>query len=136
MTEQEAQMLIAQGDGIDAEQVQHTQDAMGVAQVAPNPDAAAMEWFIVPKALAWLVATVFPETAPAYTDEKCLELARAIVPVAEKYGMNGPGDSPELTLLGAAAMFGMPGYMAYKKRKADATAKAEKEAEGAPDGSR
>ena len=134
MTEQEAQQLIAQGDTIDTAQAQHAQEAIGgVPAAPPHPDAAAMEWFIVPKSLAWLVTTLFPETASAYTDEKCLELARAIVPVAEKYGMNGPGDSPELTLLGAAAMFSMPAIMAHKKRKKEA---ADKEAETVTDGSR
>ncbi len=134
MTELEAQQLIAQGDTIDTAQEQHAQEAIGgVPAVPPNPDAAAMEWFIVPKALAWLVTTVFPETEAAYTDAKCLEFARAIVPVAEKYGMNGPGDSPEIALLGAAAMFGMPAFMAHKKRKQDA---ADKEAETVTDGSR
>lgn len=135
MTPQEAQALINEGAGIDAGQAAHDEAAAtgmldDKGQIIVPPDdsqARAMEWFIVPKTLAWAITAVFPETAKHYTDEKCMELARAIVPVAEKYGLNGIGESPELMLLVGTGMFCAPGYLAFKARKAAQIEQAEKD---------
>lgn len=123
MTPEEAQSLMQEGAGIDAGEAEHAEaslegriDARGQV-VEPNPDAAAMEWFLVPKMLAWAITTVYPETKDQFDDAKCMELARAIVPVAEKYGVNGMSESPELMLLAGCAMFGTPAYLAYKARQ-------------------
>jgi hypothetical protein len=133
MTPAEAAAMMAEAGAIDAGQAQAEDEALN----PPAPGAelvtvesAAMEWFIIPKALAWAITTVFPETKPAYTDAACLELAGAIAPVAEKYGLNGPGDSPELTLLMATGMFCVPGYLAYKQRKDQLAAAAKAAREG------
>jgi hypothetical protein len=129
MTEQEANALIAEGAGIDAGAAAHADaaatgnlDAKGNIMPAPDPNAElqakAQNWFMVPKALAWAITAVFPETEPYYTDDKCMELAQAIVPVAEKYGLNGFQESPELMLVMGTAFFCAPGYGAYKTRRA------------------
>lgn len=126
MSEQAMQALIREGEGIDAGQAAHDQaaaegmiDDKGQIIVPPDDSAArAAEWFLVPKTLAWAITAVFPELAPHYSDAKCMELAHAIVPVADKYGLGGPGDSPELTLLIGTGMFCAPAYLAYKARKA------------------
>lgn len=127
MTEAEALVMMREAEGIDNGEAAHQAAAEEgriddhghiVEPEAAHPDAAAMEWFLIPKAIAWAVTTIYPETAPAYTDDKCMELARAIVPVAEKYGLNGIGESPELMLLVGCAAFGAPGYIAHKARKA------------------
>jgi hypothetical protein len=150
MTEQEAQALIAEGAGIDAGAAAHAEaaatgnlDTKGNIIAAPDPNVELMEkaknWFIIPKTLAWAITAVLPETAPAYTDDRCMELAKAIVPVADKYGWNGLDDSPELMLLMGSAMFCAPGYLAYKARqnaKKEAEAKARETGGGEPDGSR
>ena len=129
MTEQDMQALIAQGDNIDNDTAQQAQAA--IAGPAPtNPDAAALEWMMVPEALAFVICGMFPEVAAAYTDEAKLNLARKIAPVAEKHGWNGPGDSPELMLAIGAFGFSMPAIMAYRNRKALAAQKPE---EGKPD---
>jgi hypothetical protein len=132
MTEQDALALMAEAGALDAGQVQAAADAAnppapgGAQAVAVPPElAAAAEWFLIPKALAWALTAVFPETAPHYTDEKCMELAGAIAPVAEKYGLSGPGDSPELTLLMGTAFFCVPGYLAYQQRKKATAAEGE-----------
>ncbi|ADJ63861.1 hypothetical protein Hsero_2362 [Herbaspirillum seropedicae SmR1] len=123
------QALIAQGDNIDAGTAQQAQAA--IAGPAPiNPDAAALEWMMIPEALAFVICGMFPEVAPAYTEEAKLNLARKIAPVAEKHGWNGPGDSPELMLAVGAFGFSMPAIMAYRARKALADQKPE---EGKPD---
>jgi hypothetical protein len=128
MTPQEAEALIREGAGIDAGEAAHAEaaatgnlDAGGQIMV-PDETARALEWIIVPKMLAWAITTVFPETKAAYTDSAQMELAKAIVPVADKYGLSGVGDSPELMLLLGAGMFCVPGYLAHKARKAKADA--------------
>jgi hypothetical protein len=139
MTEQDALSLLNEAGAIDAGEQANadaladgTMGANGVI-TAPDPNAAAMEWFIIPKTLAWAITAVFPELAPCYTDEKCMELAGAIVPVAEKYGISGIGDSPELTLLLGTGVFCAPAYLAYRERQA-ARAAAEKERREGRDG--
>lgn len=124
------QALINEGAAIDAGAQAHA-DAAAAGQLddkgnilAPvdNTLERAMEWIIIPKMLAWAITAALPETAPAYTDAKCLELAKAFVPVADKYGWSGLNDSPELSLIMCGAMFSMPAFLAYKARKAQADA--------------
>lgn len=138
MTDQEMQALIAEGTAIDAGQAAHDaaaaegriDDKGGIIAPVDETTAKAAEWFMIPKALAWAITSVFPETTPCFSDEKCMELAKAIVPVADKYGLNGPGDSPELALVVGTAFFCMPAVAAYKQRKARAEADAAVEAAG------
>lgn len=142
MTEAEAQALINEGAGIDAAAAQYSEAAAtgqldgngGV--IAPDPDAGAMGWIIVPEMLAWAITTVFPETQKHYTDAAKMNLARAIAPVAEKYGWEGAGEQPELMLVVAVAGFAAPAYMARRERIAEAAKQAEAARIGAGDGSR
>lgn len=136
MTEQEAQALLMQGASIDQTEqaaadlaTTGTIDESGklVPATAPNPDAAAMEWVVVPEIFAWAITCIFPEVQAAYTPEAKMDLARKIAPVAEKYGWNGPGNMPELTLAIGAIGFSMPAILAYRARK---EAAAEAEAQG------
>lgn len=145
MDVKQMEAMVRQADAIDAGAAAYeTAAAEGnldeKGNVLPPPDPVdltaekAAQWAIIPQTLAWAITAVFPETAPAYTPEKCMELANAIVPVADKYGWNGPGNSPELGLVLASAFFSMPAYMAYKTRqaaKAEAEAKKEPKIEGA-----
>lgn len=141
MTPQEAEALVREGSSIDAGEAAHAEAAASGmldergAIIIPDEAARAAEWFMVPKMLAWAITAVFPETAPHYTDAKCMELAAAIVPVADKYGLSGIGDSPELMLLMGTGMFCLPGYMAHKGRQAARAAEEQARQEGG-DGSR
>lgn len=135
MTEAEAQALMLEGAAIDSGQAEHSaaaaegrlDDKGQVIAPVDDTDAKAAQWLILPQTLAWAITTALPETAEAYTPEKCMELARAFVPVADKYGWTGLGDSPELTLAFCAVGFSLPGFMAFKARKAAAAAREEKE---------
>jgi hypothetical protein len=135
MTEQEAAALIREGESIDLGAAAHAEAAATgnlddkgqiLAPVDQTAEKAA-QWLIIPQTLAWAITAAMPETGPAYTPEKCMELARAFVPVADKYGWEGIGDSPELTLLMCSVAFGAPGFMAYRARKAEADARAKVE---------
>ncbi|MFZ6639213.1 hypothetical protein ACO0LL_05685 [Undibacterium sp. TC4M20W] len=126
MTEQEINTMLAAGENIDAGAAIAMEEAQQLPGVLPpDPDAAAMEWLIVPEGLAWAITTAFPETAQYYTPEAKMNLARAIVPVADKYGWSGVS-SPEVMLGMAAIGFAMPAVLAYKERKAMREAEANK----------
>lgn len=135
MTELEMQALMREGASIDQGAAAHAEaaatgnlDDKGQIVEAVDPtEAKAAAWMIIPQTLAWAITAAMPETGPAYTQEKCLELARAFVPVADKYGWDGIGDAPELTLIMCTVAFGAPGFVAYKARKAEADAKAKAE---------
>jgi len=129
MTPQEANALIAEGAGIDLGAQAHAEaaatgnlDDQGRILPAPSPEdelnRKAENWVMLPQVIAWAITTVFPETKPHYSEAACMDLARKIVPVADKYGLDGIEASPELMLGIGTAMFCMPGYMAFKKRKA------------------
>lgn len=130
MSPQEMEALVREADAIDAGAAAHAQaaaegnlDAKGEIMAPPDPAAQAAEkaaeWFIVPKTMAWAITAVFPELAPHYTDDKCMELANAIVPVADKYGWSGVGNSPELALAMGTAFFCMPAIQAHRHRQAE-----------------
>lgn len=139
MSPQEMEALVREGEAIDTGAAAHAEAAASgnlddKGQIIAPPDPAdlaaerAAEWFIVPKTLAWAITAVFPELAPHYTDEKCQELANAIVPVADKYGWSGIGNSPELALAMGTVFFCLPAYTAHKGRQAErARIQAEKE---------
>lgn len=142
MTEVEAQKFLLQGSAIDTTESAAAElaasgevDASGkiVAPAAPDPDAAAMEWLIVPQMMAWTIKMVFPEVAANYTPEAEMDLARKIVPVADKYGWNGPGNAPELALAVGAIGFSMPAILAYKARKENALEGPQNQPQGGAD---
>lgn len=118
--------LIGKAQGIDNGQAEYSQaieegrvDERGHV-LAPDPDAAAMEWMFVGEMLGFVAKAILPETAPHYTEAQSLNLARAFVPVAEKYGWSGNRLAPELALVMAGIGFGMPAYMAFRVRKLEA----------------
>jgi hypothetical protein len=139
MNEQAFEQLMAKGNAIDAGEQAHAEaEAAGLINergqiMAPDPDAKAMEWLIIPQMAAMVAKAIYPEVAHLYSDERCLEVARAFVPVADKYGWAGSQIGPEVGLIMAGIGFAAPAYMAHRARKA-ALVK-DKEAGGA-DGSR
>jgi hypothetical protein len=138
MTPLEAEALLREASAIDQGAAAHAEaaatgnlDDKGQI-IAPPPPAdllaeKAAEWYVVPKTLAWAITAVFPELAPHYSDEKCMELAKAIVPVADKYGWAGVGNSPEIALAMGTAFFCLPAYQAHKARQAEKAEKAKRE---------
>lgn len=146
MTEQEMEALVREGEALDTGAAAYAEAAASgnlddKGQIIAPPDpvdetaAKAAEWFIVPKTAAWAITAVFPELAEHYTDAKCMELATAIVPVAEKYGWSGVGNSPELALAMGTAFFCLPAVQAHRHRQAEKAKKAQQEqkrAEGEP----
>jgi hypothetical protein len=124
MDENEFAQLAQKGAAIDAGEAAHADAAAaGLLDtrgniVAPDPDARAMEWLIIPQMAAMVAKAMYPEVASLYTDERCMEVARAFVPVADKYGWSGSQIGPEVALIMAGVGFAAPAYMAHRARKA------------------
>jgi hypothetical protein len=123
MTPEEMQALVNMGGAIDNETTAETNEALGIA---PEPtqeqiaEKAANDWVVVPEILSAAITAYMPETTPYYTEEGNLRFAEKLGAVAEKYGWNSPGASPEISLAIASIGFAAPAFMAYKKRKAEA----------------
>lgn len=76
----------------------------------------ARQWGAVAFMIGGALSMVAPELRQVYTEEACLNWGRAMNPVAEKYGWNGPSALPELGLVIATAGLAMPSYFAVRAR--------------------
>jgi hypothetical protein len=76
----------------------------------------ARQWGSVAFMVGHALAMVAPELRQVYTEEACLNWGRAMNPVAEKYGWNGPSALPELGLVIATAGLAMPSFFAVRAR--------------------
>lgn len=76
----------------------------------------ARQWGAIAYMVGNAMAMVAPELRQVYTEDACLNWGRAMNPVAEKYGWNGPSALPELGLLIATAGLAMPSYFAVRAR--------------------
>lgn len=58
----------------------------------------AQAWAQVPMMLGGMLAMIAPELQAIYTEENCHRWGERMVPVAQKYGWNGPSNLPEIGL--------------------------------------
>jgi hypothetical protein len=78
----------------------------------------AEAWAAVPSMVGKLACMVAPELQAIYTAESCREWGESMVPVAQKYGWNGPGQLPELNLAIASAALAVPTWMVLRLKLA------------------
>lgn len=79
-------------------------------------DQAAREWGSIVYMIGHAAAMVAPELRQVYTEDACMNWGRAMVPVASKYGWDGPSNVPELGLLIATAGLVVPSVFAVRAR--------------------
>ena len=73
---------------------------------APGMNAAIAKAFVEQRPFASIVdANKFLLGQKLTQEQLTAVYAKAFVPVADKYGWNGPGESPELSLIMCGAMF-------------------------------
>lgn len=89
-------------------------------------EESARQWGSIVFMVGNAAAMIAPELRAIYTEEACLNWGRAMNPVAEKYGWNGPAAVPELGLLIATAGLAVPSFFAVKARLASLPAEKEK----------
>lgn len=90
-----------------------------------DPEFQAKAWAAMVQSIGGILAMIAPELQQVYTDKACLEWGRSVVPVAEKYGWNGPSSIPELGMLIATVPLALPtGFIIHARLKALRKAKA------------
>lgn len=65
---------------------------------AATEETQAREWGMLAFTVGAALSMLAPELKQIYTEEACERWGLSVVPVAEKYGWNGPGNVPEIGL--------------------------------------
>lgn len=111
--------LVTEVDDASPEaQAQAQATASAEAQAAHDAEERAREWGMVAYTIGSALSMLAPELRGVYTDDACMGWGRSVVPVADKYGWNGPGNVPEIGLLLATAGLAVPSVLAVRTRLA------------------
>lgn len=84
--------------------------------VEAQGEESARQWGAIVFMVGNAMSMVAPELRSIYTEDSCLNWGRAMHPVAEKYGWNGPSNVPELGLLIATAGLAVPSWFIVRAR--------------------
>jgi len=107
-------------DEIDADDPQAKAEEQAKAQAQQqaelDADTKAREWGIVAFTVGRALSMLEPQLLKVYTEDACLDWGRSVVPVAEKYGWDGPGNVPELGLLISTAGLAVPSYLLIRAK--------------------
>ena len=100
---------------VDAENGPTPEQAEAIKAEA-DAEAQAKAWAVIPMTVGKVLSMFAPELDMIYTPEACKGWGEAMVPVAEKYGWNGPSNLPELGLIISTASLAMPTVVVLKMR--------------------
>jgi len=103
-----------------------TPEQQEAAQALSDAEKQAMEWGMVAFTIGGALSMFAPELKQVYTQESCLKWGESVVPVAVKYGWNGPGNVPELGLLLSTAALVVPTVFVIRARLQEPPAKDDK----------
>lgn len=107
---------------IDAAVIPKTAEQIAAEEAAAqaaDPDVKAKAWGMLAFSIGGILSVLAPELKAVYTEDACLAWGHAVVPVADKYGWDGPGNVPELGLVMATIPLAVPSYLIIRKRLAD-----------------
>lgn len=90
------------------------------AEAVTEAEAAAKSWGMVMFTVGGFATMIAPELRTLYTQERCFEWGMAANAVAEKHGLKGPGNMPEVTLLASTLTFAVPTFFAVREKLAEA----------------
>lgn len=110
--------LVAEVDELAGPTPEQAQQQAAEVEAQQAMEAAAREWGMVAFMIGGALSMLAPELRQVYTEDACLAWGGAMVPVAEKYGWNGPGNVPEIGLLIATAGLAVPSVIAVRGRLA------------------
>lgn len=85
-------------------------------QEATEEERQAREWGAIAFTIGGALSMLAPELRQVYTEAACMRWGESVVPVAKKYGWDGPGKVPELGLLMSTAMLVVPSFFVIKAR--------------------
>ncbi len=80
--------------------------------------AQAAEWAALAQLVGGALALLAPELTHIYTPAACERWGASVVPVAEKYGWNGPNSIPEIGLAIATAGLAVPSFILIRQNLA------------------
>lgn len=107
--------------GIDDDLTPRTPEQLEAEQKAAaqaDPEYQAQAWAALVQSIGGMLSIIAPELRQVYTDDACMQWGRAVVPVAEKYGWNGPSSVPELGLIMASVPLALPtGFILARRLK-------------------
>lgn len=89
--------------------------AAGAAR-ADQAHEAAKAWGMVAYAIGGALSMIAPELREVYTEDACIGWGHAMVPVAAKYGWDGPSNMPELGLAIATIGLAAPSFLCIRRR--------------------
>ncbi|HEV6967424.1 hypothetical protein [Roseateles sp.] len=128
-------------DEIDAEdparQAEQQAQEQAEQQAQTEAEKSAREWGSIVFMVGRALCMVAPELKAVYTEEACLQWGESVVPVAQKYGWDGPGAVPEIGLAISTLGLAVPSYLVIRvklaqlkaaREAADARRRAEDEA--------
>lgn len=104
---------------VDGASPQAQAEAQAVVQQQADAEQGAREWGVIAYTVGSALGMLAPELRQVYTEDACLNWGRAMVPVADKYGWNGPANVPEIGLLLATAGLAVPSVIAVRARLAE-----------------
>lgn len=90
------------------------------AQEITEAEAAAKSWGMVMFTMGGMACMIAPELRPVYSQERCFEWGQNAHAVAEKYGLSGPKNMPEMALLASTVTFALPTFFAVREKLAEA----------------
>lgn len=111
--------LTAEVDGANPTPEQQAEQAQQAQEVS-EAEAAAKSWGMVMFTVGGFATMIAPELKQVYSQERCFEWGMAAHAVAEKHGLKGPGNMPEVTLLASTVTFAVPTFFAVRERLAEA----------------
>lgn len=116
-----------------AEQQEQAKQEEQKAQAELAAEDEAREWGMIAYMIGGGLALLAPELKQIYSEDRCLQWGRSVVPVSQKYGWNGPGSIPELGLALSTMTLAVPTYLVVRTKLAELKeAKTKAEAAAAP----
>lgn len=103
-------------EGVDGEAPAAQAEQAQQAQAVDAAEEGARSWGVMAYTLGSALSMLAPELRAVYTEDACLAWGRSMMPVADKYGWNGPANVPELGLLIASMSLGVPSFFAVRER--------------------
>ncbi len=95
------------------------QAAEDKAAAQADPAFQAKAWGALVYSIGGMLSVLAPELKGVYTEDACLAWGHSVVPVADKYGWDGPSNVPELGLILATLPLALPTYFIVRNRLAE-----------------
>lgn len=95
------------------------------AEAEADAEEQAREWGMIAYTIGGALAMLAPELREVYTERACMDWGRAVVPVADKYGWNGPSGVPEIGLAISTMGLAVPSFLVIRAKLAHLKAQRE-----------